>query len=72
MSITKILYSRYVETTKRSVRWEKAIETMEEMLPHKEFCEVEAELNAGGDAENEQAFDAGFKAAVRMLMEAMG
>lgn len=46
-------------------------EVLSELLPHKEYLEVEALINASRDNSDKEFFFAGFRAATRLWAEAM-
>lgn len=45
-------------------------EILSSMLPHKEYLEVEALINASRDESDKEFFFAGFKSAMRLIREA--
>lgn len=47
------------------------LEVLSEMLPHKEYMETEALINASRDNSDKEFFLAGFRAATRLWAEAM-
>ena len=74
MEEIKRLYNAYVNskdyapyTEKSEQLHDRIVETLAEMLPNKEYAEVEENLSLYSDAIEESAFIAGFKIAVRMI-----
>ena len=45
-------------------------EVLSEMLPHKEYLEVEALISSSHDERDKEFFFAGFKSAMRLIREA--
>lgn len=74
MEEIKRLYNAYVNskdyapyTEKSEQLHDRIVETLAEMLPNKEYAEVEENLNLYSNEVEESAFIAGFKIAVRMI-----
>lgn len=72
MSQIRILYEQFLKTaTPANARKEHAMAICEEMIPHREYAEVEELLSAAEDEMSEEAFVAGFRSAVRLMKEAI-
>jgi hypothetical protein len=74
MSQIEKLYEAYcVEQSRAPVSQEtlRLHEVLSEMLPHKEYLEVEALINASRDNSDKEFFFAGFRAATRLWAVAM-
>lgn len=69
MSIINVLYNNYCNEERRSTAKEAAMRILEEMLPHREYDEVESYLNIAEDESDRDAFEAGVKAAMHFLSE---
>lgn len=73
MSQIKLLYERFLETeASANARKDHAMEICVEILPHREYAEVEELLSKAEDEMSEEAFRAGFRSAVRLMREAIG
>lgn len=72
MSKIKTLYNEYIEKEYVSnQRMAEALDRVAEVLPKKEYDELEEAISSASDWETEEAFAAGFKTAIRLMREAM-
>lgn len=74
MSQIEKLYEAYCAEQSRAPMAQETIrlhEVLSSMLPHKEYLEVEALINASRENSDKEYFFAGFRAATRLWAETM-
>lgn len=72
MSQINLLYNQYVETApQEEIEKSSAMEVLAEMIPARDYAKFEEHLNNAEDKMTEQAFRAGFKAAMLLIKEAL-
>lgn len=72
MSQLSVLYDEYITNeSEEVVEKSTAMDAIAELLPAKDYARFEEDLNRAEDKMSEDAFKAGFKAAILLIMEVL-
>ncbi len=72
MSQLSVLYDEYITNeSEEVVEKSTAMDAIVELLPAKDYARFEEDLNRAEDKMTEDAFKAGFKAAILLIMEVL-